>query len=101
MMLALASILSLNRSIGQLPAHRGIRATGMYRFVRHPMYASYLLVQLGYVASNPAPWNLLVFAAATCAQIVRVRGEEGLLAADPEYVAYAQRTRWRLLPFVF
>jgi protein-S-isoprenylcysteine O-methyltransferase Ste14 len=96
-----AGVLSLNRSVGLLPANRGVRSAGAYRLVRHPLYASYLVTHLGYVGSNPSAWNVAVLAGALVAQLVRIRGEERLLSHDPEYVAYSARTRWRLVPFVF
>jgi protein-S-isoprenylcysteine O-methyltransferase Ste14 len=99
--LAVAGILSLNRSIGLLPANRGVRSGGAYRLVRHPLYASYLVSHLGYVASNLDAWNVAVTIAALCAQLVRIRGEERLLSVDPAYAAYRARTRWRLVPFVY
>lgn len=99
--LSALGVLSLNRSLGLLPANRGIRATGAYRFVRHPLYASYLVTQLGYLASNRSAWNAAAIAAAFAAQLVRIQGEERLLSADPAYLAYAARTRWRLVPFVY
>jgi protein-S-isoprenylcysteine O-methyltransferase Ste14 len=97
----IASTLSLNRSIGLLPAHRGIQSRGAYRWVRHPLYASYFLAQAGYIASNLGAWNILIFVAGLSAQLVRIRGEERLLSEDPAYVAYKSRTRWRLFPLVY
>lgn len=99
--LGVSGILSLNRSVGLLPANRGVRSGGAYRLVRHPLYASYLVSHLGYVASNFGAWNVAVTIAALCAQLVRIRGEERLLSTDPAYVAYRARTRWRLVPFVY
>jgi protein-S-isoprenylcysteine O-methyltransferase Ste14 len=99
--LGVAGILSLNRSIGLLPANRGIRCAGAYQFVRHPLYASYLVTHVGYIGSNPSAWNVGVALVALAAQVVRIRGEERLLAADPAYAAYMRQTRWRLLPFVY
>lgn len=94
-------IASLNRSVGLLPANRGIRTGGAYRWVRHPLYASYTLANAGYLASNPSLANALVCVAALAAQLLRIRQEEGLLMRDPAYATYAARARWRLLPFVF
>jgi protein-S-isoprenylcysteine O-methyltransferase Ste14 len=99
--LGVAGILSLNRSVGLLPANRGIRASGAYRLVRHPLYASYLVTHLGYVANNLGTWNIGVMIAALAAQLVRIQTEERLLSADPAYAAYKTRTRWRLVPFVY
>lgn len=97
----IAAILSLNRSVGLLPANRGVRASGAYRWVRHPLYSSYAVMQLGYLASHVSAWNLGVFLVGLAAQLVRIQGEEHLLSQDPAYADFKTRTRWRLLPFVF
>ncbi len=94
-------IASLNRSVGLLPANRGIRTTGAYRWVRHPLYASYTLGNLGYLANNPSLANTLICMAALAAQLLRIRQEERLLIQDPVYANYAAGARWRLLPFVY
>ncbi len=94
-------IASLNRSLGLLPANRGVRTSGAYRWVRHPLYASYTLAHFGYLASNPSVRNTAIFVVALAAQVVRIQQEEQLLRSDPAYVAYAARARWRLLPFVY
>ena len=50
--LQIGAVLSLNRSFGLLPAHRGVKSDGLYRWVRHPLYSAYLLAHVGYLASN-------------------------------------------------
>jgi protein-S-isoprenylcysteine O-methyltransferase Ste14 len=93
--------LSLGRSFGLVPANRGIVCTGLYRFVRHPIYLGYLLTHVGFVAANPADWNLFILAAADIALMMRAVREERTLAQDPEYRDYMQRVRWRIVPGVF
>lgn len=94
-------VASLNRCVGLLPANRGIRTGGAYRWVRHPLYASYTLANCAYLASNPSVANALICAAALAAQVLRIFQEERLLLRDPDYASYAARARWRMLPFVF
>jgi protein-S-isoprenylcysteine O-methyltransferase Ste14 len=97
----IAGILSLNRSVGLLPANRGVRSSGAYRWVRHPLYSSYTVMHAGYLTSHLSGWNVAVFIVALAAQLVRIEGEERLLSQDPAYDGYKARTRWRLVPFVF
>jgi protein-S-isoprenylcysteine O-methyltransferase Ste14 len=97
----LAGMVSLNRSIGLLPAHRGIRRRGLYRLVRHPLYSAYGITGLGYLVNHPSARNAAVVAAGCALQVARLVNEERLLSSDPEYVAYKRDTPWRLLPFVF
>jgi protein-S-isoprenylcysteine O-methyltransferase Ste14 len=98
---AIGGILSLNRSIGLLPAHRGITRGGMYRFVRHPLYSAYAITCVGYLMNHVSLRNAALVVACLGFQVARLFNEERLLSSDPEYLAYKEETRWRLLPFVF
>ena len=93
--------LTLRRSFGIVPANRGIKASGPYRFVRHPMYLGYVTVHVGFLLMSPNGWNLLIYGGSFAVQLLRILAEERLLGADPAYAAYCAQTRWRLLPGVF
>jgi len=97
----IAALLSLNRSMGLLPAHRGVKTSGAYRIVRHPLYAGYAIVLLGYLASNWSVYNAAVIIGGMVFQILRIHYEELLLGGYPEYARFTDRTQWRLLPFVW
>ena len=101
LMVVVLGKLSLGRSFGLTPANRGVVSSGLYRFVRHPIYLGYLITHVGFVMANPADWNLLVLAAADVALLLRAKCEERTLAADHAYRAYMDRVRWRLVPGVF
>lgn len=92
---------SLGRSFGLTPANRGVVCSGVYRFIRHPIYLGYLITHIGFVIANPVSWNVSVLAAADIALIFRAIREERTLGLDPEYRAYMQRVHWRLIPRVF
>ena len=93
-----AGKLSLGRSFGLLPAHRGIVSTGMYRFVRHPIYLGYLVTHFAFLLAHPSIWNLAVLAVADSALYVRAGLEEQMLLQDPAYARYWASVRWRLMP---
>ena len=97
----MAGKLSLGRSFGLVPANRGVVGRGMYGFVRHPIYAGYLLTHAGFAIAMPQPWNLAVLAIADGALIARALREERLLGADDEYRSYCQRVAWHFVPGVF
>jgi protein-S-isoprenylcysteine O-methyltransferase Ste14 len=99
--LQIAGVLSLNRSLAVVPALRELKTRGMYRFVRHPLYSSYLLTFGFYLAANFSTRNLLIVALTVGLLVARVHFEERLLGQSPEYRMYRSRVRWRLIPFVF
>jgi protein-S-isoprenylcysteine O-methyltransferase Ste14 len=93
--------ITLGRSFGCVPANRGLKLEGPYRFVRHPMYAGYMLTHVAYLAMNPTAWNLAVYTVCYGSQVCRLLAEERFLSDDPNYKAYAQSVRFRLIPGVF
>jgi protein-S-isoprenylcysteine O-methyltransferase Ste14 len=99
--LAVVGICDLGRSFGIVAAHRRIKTGGLYRSVRHPIYAAYLLAFGGFVLAHPSIYNGVVLLAWGIIQIARIHAEEHLLAADPQYTTYAQRVRHRLIPGIW
>jgi protein-S-isoprenylcysteine O-methyltransferase Ste14 len=99
--MAIVALGSLRRSFGLAPANRGVKTNGMYRFVRHPLYAAYLVTFVGYVLAYPAVWNFAVLACSIAGQLLRMTFEERLLLRDQQYVDYAARTRFRIIPGVY
>ncbi len=95
-----ASLLSLRRSFGIVPAHRGIRTEGLYNFVRHPLYASELIWILGFVIANPSGWNIGLWLCDCVFQFSRACAEERFLSVDPIYSQYRARVKYRLIPLV-
>jgi protein-S-isoprenylcysteine O-methyltransferase Ste14 len=97
----IVSLLALGRSFGFVAADRGVQTRGPYAWVRHPVYASYLLIQAGYVMQAVSGRNILVFAVATGRNVGRVLAEERLLSGSAAYRAYRERVRWRVIPYVW
>ena len=96
-----AGKLSLGRSFGLMPANRGIVSTGLYGFVRHPIYVGYLITHVAFVTANPLATNLGVLLIADAALLMRAVCEEQTLARDPTYREYLQKVRWRMVPGLF
>ncbi|NTZ85062.1 DUF1295 domain-containing protein [Burkholderia metallica] len=93
--------LSLGRSFGLLPANRGVVSTGAYRFMRHPIYAGYLLSEIGFLLANFSTRNALTIGVWMLLQIGRIGMEERVLSEDADYRAYKTKVRYRLIPGVF
>ena len=99
--LCVTSFIALGRSFGFAPADRGLKRRGPYAIVRHPVYASYFLLQLGYVLQSISMRNALVMLFVCSCNVGRVRSEERFLIAQGEYEEYRAEVRWRLLPGVW
>lgn len=97
-LLVLVATLRLGRSFGIIAANRGIQTGGLYRVVRHPIYAAYVLAFGGFVLSHPTLSNAMILAGWLMVQVLRVRVEERLLLQDTRYAAYAALVRYRLIP---
>lgn len=93
--------LSLCRSFGIVAANRGVKTSGLYGVVRHPMYMGYFLTHVGFLLMNPTVWNAAVYAAWAGCQVRRIDAEERILSADVAYMAFARRVPYRLVPFVY
>lgn len=92
------SLMALGRSFGFVAADRGLKTRGPYAVVRHPIYASYLLVQSGYVLQSVSLRNVVVVVLASGCNIGRALAEERLLAGSSGYRAYQRQVQWRLIP---
>lgn len=89
--------LSLRRSFGLLPAHRGLVTSGAYRYVRHPIYAGYFIRDLGFLLPNFGLQNLLITLLHWALQGIRIVREERLLSKDDAYCSYKRRVRYRVV----
>ena len=94
------SVLSLNYSFALVAAQRVIKTDGMYRFIRHPLYASYYLSLLGYVLTNSTLENGLVYIACIFFLYLRIISEEKHLSLDPFYRDYKLKVRYKLIPYL-
>ena len=95
-----AALLSLRRSFAIVPANHGVREGGLYRFVRHPVYLAELTLLLGVLIANPTPRNALLWLIECGLQLARALAEERHLRADPRYLAYCGRVRYRFIPII-
>ena len=85
-------MMSLRRSIGLVPANRGIVTDGLYQFVRHPLYCASTFVLAGYLINHPTEHNVLVFALWFGLQMLRIFNEERFLSAEKPYREFMTQT---------
>ena len=98
LVVCLLSFLALGRSFGFAAADRGLVRRGPYAVVRHPVYASYLVLQTGYLLQSLSLGNALVVLLATACNAGRIVAEERVLATNTGHAAYRGKVRWRLVP---
>jgi protein-S-isoprenylcysteine O-methyltransferase Ste14 len=99
--IALWSLTTLGRSFGFAAADRGLVSRGPYAIVRHPVYAAYVLLLVGYLLQSISIRNALVVLLTISCDVGRTRAEERVLAQNPAYPPYCRRVRWRMLPGVW
>jgi protein-S-isoprenylcysteine O-methyltransferase Ste14 len=96
--LSLLSLFTIGRRFGVRPALRDLVTTGPYRLIRHPMYLSYVIGDIGY---NLQEWNsvtLFLVLVGWVSLIYRIQAEERVLSHHVEWQAYKARVRYRVLP---
>src|SRR5262245_7382204 len=98
LLLVIGGKMTLGRSFGIVPANRGVVARGPYLFVRHPIYAGYLITHIAFVIAQPTAINLAIVMVADTALIMRALIEERVLSRDVEYQSYCRRVAWHLEP---
>ena len=99
--ICVASFLALGRSFGFAAADRGLVQRGPYQFVRHPIYASYFFLQIGYLLQSLSIQNALIIVFICGCNIGRAVVEERLLVTSSHYEEYRLRVPWRLMPGVW
>ena len=96
--LSLVSLLAMGTRFGVRPALRDLVTSGPYRFVRHPMYLSYILGDIGY---NLQEWNfgtILLVLGGWASLVYRIHVEEQVLSQHAGWPTYVALVRYRLFP---
>jgi protein-S-isoprenylcysteine O-methyltransferase Ste14 len=90
------SFKNLGRSLtaNPVPLDKGnLVETGIYKYVRHPIYTGLLLAMLGSVVQSMAPFKLVVWLALFALLTYKAKFEESILIKKyPGYVEYMKRT---------
>ena len=76
--------------------------TGLYGFVRHPMYLATFLMFLPMPLILGSFWGLIPFALYPVLIVIRVLNEEKVLARELcGYTDYMKKVKYRLIPFIW
>lgn len=86
----------------QKERNQHVVSTGIYGFVRHPMYVGAIFMFLGVPMLLGSIYGILVGLVLTLLFIIRILGEEKMLEAELEgYKDYEKKVKYRLIPFVW
>jgi len=77
-------------------------STGVYGFVRHPLYLGGMLLFFGAPLLLGSLYGFIIGAYLSILFVVRIMGEEKMLLDDLEgYAAYTKKVKYRLIPYVW
>jgi protein-S-isoprenylcysteine O-methyltransferase Ste14 len=104
--LIIARVMEENRyasAIIEISQEQKVIETGPYKIVRHPMYSGGMIFLIFTPLALGSYWALIPFLIITLvALILRIINEEKLLIANlPGYKEYCQKTKYRLIPFIW
>jgi protein-S-isoprenylcysteine O-methyltransferase Ste14 len=86
----------------RVEADQTVASRGLYKLVRHPMYAGNLILMLGIPLALGSYWGLLFIIPGLLVLIFRILDEEELLTHElAGYREYTHRVRYRLVPYVW
>ena len=87
------ALLTLRRSFSIFPEARALIRTGPYGLVRHPLYATYLLIYPMFLLPRIGALAVVITVLGIACELKRARDEEKVLgAAFPDYDEYAEAT---------
>ena len=91
----------LSRTI-EVQENQKVVDTGLYRIVRHPMYAVTLWLFLAIPVVLGSWWSFLCFLPYIAVIILRISNEEKVLEANLSgYSAYKKKVKYKLFPFIY
>lgn len=97
----IASLYSLRKSFGVLPAVRTIIDSGIYKYVRHPMYLGELVQIVGILLMHVNAVSVLGVCVAVPLYLWRIHLEEVKLSTQRAYRRYSSRVNYRLVPYLW
>lgn len=86
----------------QTERNHQVVSTGVYSFLRHPMYLGAILLFIGTPMLLSSKYGLILGIIGSFILIARIFGEEKMLVEElPGYKDYEKKVKYRLVPFVW
>jgi protein-S-isoprenylcysteine O-methyltransferase Ste14 len=88
--------------IVEVEKNQEVISTGLYNYVRHPMYTGIIVMFIPTSIALGSYWGLISIVTIPVALILRLLNEEKVLCKElPGYKDYCQKTKYRLIPFIW
>jgi protein-S-isoprenylcysteine O-methyltransferase Ste14 len=98
---AVIILIQLRRSFSVMPEARELVTSGVYRFVRHPLYLAEEIAAIGSVMQFLSAWTVLLLAVHIAFQFRRMWNEEAILSeVFPHYPTYQKKTA-QIIPGIY
>lgn len=98
---AVIILMQLRRSFSIMPEARELVTSGLYRFVRHPLYLAEEIVAIGSVMQFLSTWTVMLLILHIAFQLRRICNEEAILTEIfPHYSIYREKTA-QIIPGVY
>ena len=98
---AIVILMQLRSSFSIMPEARELITSGLYRFVRHPLYLAEEVAAVGSVMQFLSAWTVMLFVLHIAFQLRRIWNEEAVLSqVFPEYSMYKLKTS-QILPRIY
>ena len=98
---AIVILMQLRSSFSIMPEARELVTSGLYRFVRHPLYLAEEVAAVGSVMQFLSAWTVMLFVLHIAFQLRRIWNEEAVLSqVFPEYSMYKVKTS-QILPGIY
>ena len=101
LLLSIFAIIDLSESFGVLPADRGTKQTGLYRWVRHPLYLGYLIMHIGIIMFYWSWLNGSLFFLYLTLTHLRIQREEKFLSHSDDYIQYKNNVSYKVIPCIY
>ncbi len=86
----------------EIDQEQRVITTGLYSIIRHPMYIGVLIMYMPTPLALGSYWGLIPMALLPIALAFRIINEEKVLRENlPGYIEYCQKTRYRLIPYIW
>lgn len=91
----------LHAAHGTAPVHVPLETSGLYGFVRHPLYFAWVLLVFGTPAMTATRATFAVVSTLYLAAAIPLEERSLVEIFGPEYDEYKRNVRWRMIPGIY